>query len=54
MMMGFQLLQAEEGVALAGMLLQGMTTWEIASAPRRSLSTIGRDLARSISGEACV
>jgi IS30 family transposase len=47
-------MQAEERVALAGMLLQGMTPQAIAMALRRSPSTISRELAHSSSGGAYV
>ncbi len=51
----FQPVQAEERVALAGMLLQGMTPRAIAPlALKRSLSTIRRELARNSSGGAYV
>ena len=42
-------MQAEERVALAGMLLQGMTPRAIALALKRSPSTISRELARNSS-----
>lgn len=47
-------MQAEERVALAGMLLQGMTPRAIALALKRSPSTISRELARNSSGGAYV
>jgi len=47
-------MQAEERVALAGMLLQGMTPRAIAMALKRSPSTISRLLARNSSGSAYV
>ena len=50
----FQQMQAEERVALAGMLLQGMTPRAIALALKRSPSTISRELARNSSGGAYV
>jgi IS30 family transposase len=45
-------MQAEERVALAGMLLQRMTPQAIALALKRSPSTISRELARNSSGGA--
>jgi IS30 family transposase len=48
----FQQMQTEERVALAGMLLQGMTPRAIALALKRSPSTISRELARNSSGGA--
>lgn len=50
----FQQMQAEERVALAGMLLQGMTPRANALALKRSPSTISRELARNSSGGAYV
>jgi IS30 family transposase len=47
-------MQAEERVALAGMLLQGMTPRAIALALKRSPSTINRELARNSGGGAYV
>jgi IS30 family transposase len=47
-------MQAEERVALAGMLLQGMTPQAIALALKRSPSTISRELARNSSDGASV
>jgi IS30 family transposase len=48
----FRQMQAEKRVALAGMLLQGMTPRAIALALKRSPSTISRELARNSSGGA--
>jgi IS30 family transposase len=50
----FQQMQAEERVALAGMLLQGITPRAIALALKRSPSTISRELARNSNGGAYV
>jgi IS30 family transposase len=46
----FHQTQAEERVALAWMLLQGMTPRVIAVALKRTPSTIGRELPRDSSG----